>query len=153
MSNPSGAKGTKGETARVRWLQSRGWRYATRIPKKGNRDCGDLILDQTVPVMVESKETKSFTPSIFIKEMEAQISHAGAEFGFVMVKRRGTADVGQYYALTTVEQMLSLIERVWAPPLDEPTLNVSQRTTPPPVEAPTVIAPQRRKRVLKRRAT
>lgn len=119
MANPSGQKGTKGETARVNYLRARGWRYATRIPKKGNRDCGDMILDQVVPVMIESKETRAFTPSTFVAEMNAQIENAEAEFGFVIVKKKGTTDVGQYYALTTVEQMMSLIERVWVPPPPE----------------------------------
>lgn len=115
MANPSGRKGTAGETARVNYLKWRGWRYATRIPKAGARDRGDMILDQAVPVMIESKETKSFTPSTFIAEMKAQIENADAEFGFVIVKKRGTTDVGDYYALTTVDQMMQLIERVWAP--------------------------------------
>lgn len=75
-----------------------------------------MILDQAVPVMIESKETKAFTPSTFIAEMEAQIIHAQAEFGFVIVKKKGTTDVGKYYALSTVDQMMSLVERVWPPP-------------------------------------
>lgn len=120
MANKSGVKGTRGETDRVNYLKSRGWKYATRIPKAGAKDRGDLILDQAVPVMVESKETKAFTPSVFIAEMEAQIKNADAEFGFVVVKKKGTTDVGKYYTLTTVEQMMSLIERVWPPPADTP---------------------------------
>lgn len=119
MSNPSGKKGTWGETSRVNYLKARGWRYATRITKKGSRDCGDLILDQAVPVMIESKETRAFTPSTFIAEMEAQIENAAAEFGFVIVKKKGTTDVGKYYALTTVDEMMKLVERVWAPPPPE----------------------------------
>ena len=109
-------KGTHGETSRVKYLQSRGWRYATRIPKFGAKDRGDLVLDQAVPVMIESKETKSFTPSTFIAEMKAQIENASAEFGFVIVKRKGTTDVGKYYAITDVDNMMNLIERVWTPP-------------------------------------
>lgn len=116
MTNPAGKKGTAGETARVRYFISRGWRYATRIPKRGDRDKGDIILDQTVPVMIESKETRAFTPALFIDEMNEEIVNANAEFGFVIWKRRGTTDVGQYYALTTVEQMMELIERVWERP-------------------------------------
>lgn len=117
--NKSGQKGTSGETARVNYLKARGWRFATRIPKKGNRDCGDLILDQAVPVMIESKETRAFTPSTFVAEMNVQIENACAEFGFVIVKKKGTTDVGQYYALTTVDQIMGLVERVWSPPPPE----------------------------------
>lgn len=120
MSNPAGRKGTKGETDRVNYFRCRGWRYATRIPKAGAKDKGDLILDQAVPVMIESKETKAFTPSTFIAEMEAQIKNAEAEFGFVVVKKKGTTDVGRYYCLTTVDQMMSLVERVWTPPAPTP---------------------------------
>jgi len=96
-------------------MRSRGWLYATRIPKKGARDCGDMILDQAVPVMVESKEVKTFTPSTIVNEVAVQIENAKAEFGFAIVKRRGTTDVGKYYALTSVETMMSLIERVYRP--------------------------------------
>lgn len=109
-------KGTRGESDRVAWLRSRGWRHATRIPLKGSKDCGDLILDQGVPVMIESKETKAFTPSVVVDEVEVQIENAAAEFGFAIVKRRGTTDVGKYYAITTCEQMMGLVERVWEPP-------------------------------------
>jgi len=116
MANPSGRKGTKGETDRVNYFKSRGWKYATRIPKAGAKDKGDMILDQAVPVMIESKETKSFTPSTFISEMEDQIIHAQAEFGFVIVKKKGTTDVGKYYCLTTVDQIMSLLEKVYPQP-------------------------------------
>ncbi len=112
----SGRKGTKGETDRVNYFKSRGWKYATRIPKAGAKDKGDLILDQAVPVMIESKETKSFTPSTFIAEMEAQIINSDAKFGFVVVKKKGTTDVGKYYAITTVDHMMNLIEQVFDKP-------------------------------------
>ncbi len=120
MTNRAGVKGTRGETDRVNYFRSRGWRYATRIPKAGAKDKGDLILDQAVPVMIESKEVKAFTPSTFVSEMEAQIKNAESEFGFVVVKKKGTTDVGKYYALTTVDQMMSLVERVWTPPAATP---------------------------------
>jgi hypothetical protein len=137
VSNPSGKKGTWGETSRVRYLQGRGWKYATRITKKGAKDEGDLILDQAVPVMIESKETKAFTPSVFVKEMEAQIENAGAEFGFVIVKKRGTTNVGNYYALTTVEQMMGLIEQVWPP-------TSASQAPETPAPRPIKILPRRR---------
>ena len=109
-------KGTRGETDRVNYFKARGWKYATRIPTAGANDKGDLILDQAVPVMIESKEVKAFTPSTFIAEMEAQIKNSKADFGCVVVKKKGTTDVGKYYCLTTVDQMMSLLERVWSPP-------------------------------------
>lgn len=115
MVNRAKSKGTGGETASVQYMRSRGWLYATRIPSRGARDEGDMILDQAVPVMVEVKTVKAFTPSTFIAEVEAQIINAAAEFGFAIVKKRGTADVGKYYALTNVDQMMSLIERVYHP--------------------------------------
>lgn len=120
--NRSGRKGTKGETDRVNYFKSRGWYYATRIPKAGAKDKGDLILDQAVPIMIESKETKAFTPSTFVAEMEAQIENANACFGFVVVKKKGTTDVGKYYALTTVDHMMNLVEQVFTKP-DPPDHN------------------------------
>jgi hypothetical protein len=116
MANPAARKGTRGETDRVNYFKSRGWKYATRIPKAGAKDKGDMVLDQAVPVMIESKEVKAFTPSTFIAEMEAQIIHAQAEFGFVIVKKKGTTDVGKYYCLLTVDLMMDLLEKVYPPP-------------------------------------
>lgn len=108
-------KGTKGESDRVKYFRARGWHHATRIVKKGARDEGDIVLDHAVPVVVESKETKAFTPASFIAELEAEIANANGEFGFVIWKRRGTTAVGKYYCLTTVDQIMGLIERVWHP--------------------------------------
>ena len=132
MTNPSGNKGTKGETARVKYLVARGWKYATRIPKTGNRDKGDLILDQAVPVVIESKETKGFTPSSFLAELEAEIANANGEFGFVIAKKRGTTDVGQYYALTSVERMMWLVEQVYSKPDPEPRRKLLRRVRSTP---------------------
>ena len=118
MSNPSKRRGTKGESDRVKYLQARGWRYARRIVMEGAADKGDLILDQAVPVVIESKEVKArnFSPSTFIKECEAEIENAGAEFGFFIVKKVGTTNVGDYYALCTVDRMMWLIEQVYDKP-------------------------------------
>jgi hypothetical protein len=48
--------------------------------------------------------------------MEAQIINSDAKFGFVVVKKKGTTDVGKYYAITTVDHMMNLIEQVFDKP-------------------------------------
>lgn len=115
MSNPAKQKGTKGERDRVAYLRSRGWHFADRIVQHGSLDEGDIRLDPNVPIAIESKETKAFTPSQFITELTAEIENAHALTGFVIVKRRGTTDVGQYYALCTVDQIMTLVELAFDP--------------------------------------
>jgi hypothetical protein len=63
--------------------------------------------------MIEAKNEKTISLAQYIKEMDAQIVNADAETGFVIIKRRGTTDVGKYYALTTVEHANDLLRRVY----------------------------------------
>lgn len=126
MTNRAKAKGTAGETAIVRYLIERGWIHAKRITLKGNADEGDVVLGDGIPVMIESKMTKAFTPSVFVDEMNEEVANALAEFGCVVWKRRGTTNVGEWYCLTTVDQQMRLIERVWRRP---PKKKILQRRT------------------------
>jgi len=102
VANPAKKRGTEHESQCVRWLKRHGWGFARRITQKGAKDEGDIVLGDGVPIMVEAKNEKTITLALYAKEMEAQIENALAETGVVIIKRRGTTDVGQYYALTTV---------------------------------------------------
>lgn len=127
MTNP---KGRYQESQIVTWLIVRGWLYAKRIRQKGARDEGDIHLGDGVPVVIESKNTKSFNLAESVKETEAEIANAGAEFGYAVLKKRGTTDVGQYYAVTTVERMDWLIQQVYEQPTRTPKRRVLRRSTP-----------------------
>ena len=113
LTNPSKQRGTAHETQTVRWLKRHGWAFAKRITQKGNRDEGDISLGDGIPVMVEAKNEKEVTLGTYIREMDAQITNALAETGVVIIKRRGTQDVGKYYALTTVDHWNELALAVY----------------------------------------
>jgi len=105
--------GTAHETHTVRWLKRHGWPFAKRITQKGNRDEGDISLGDGIPIMVEAKNEKTIALAEYAKEMGAQVVNANAETGVVIIKRRGTTDVGQYYALSTVDHWNELALAVY----------------------------------------
>jgi hypothetical protein len=113
VTNRSKGIGTFHESHVVRWLKRNGWPYARRITLKGARDEGDIALGDGVPVAVEAKAEKTITLAEYIRELEVEIVNANAETGVVIIKRRGTTDVGQYYALTTVEHWNALTLAVY----------------------------------------
>jgi hypothetical protein len=104
VANPGKKRGTEHESHTVSWLKINGWPYARRITQKGRRDEGDIRLADGVPVMIEAKNEKTITIGTYIRELDAQCENAGFFQGAVIIKRRGTTDVGQYYLLTTVNR-------------------------------------------------
>lgn len=104
MANRAKQRGTAHESRIVQWLRVHGWPYARRITQKGSRDEGDIRLADGVPVMIEAKNEKSITIGAYIAELDAQCVNADCDQGVVIIKRRGTTDVGKYYLLTTVDR-------------------------------------------------
>lgn len=109
-------KGTAHETNVVNWLRNHGWRHARRHPPKGLRDEGDIALEDGVPVTIEAKNRKAIDLAAFLHELEAEIVNGDAETGCVVVKRRGTTDPGQFYAVTTFAMWNDLIRQVYEKP-------------------------------------
>ena len=118
--NRAKARGTSHETHVVSWLKINGWPYARRITQKGNKDEGDARLADGVPVVIEGKNEKAITIGTYIRELEDECSNAGFFQGVVIIKRRGTTDVGQYYALTTVSRWNDLARRAISVPPQPP---------------------------------
>lgn len=113
MVNKAKKTGTEHESRTVIWFKAHGWLYARRIVMKGQRDEGDIDLGNGIPVVLEAKNEKTVSLAGYIKELDAEIVNANAETGFVIIKRRGTRDVGKYYALTTVEHANTLLRQVY----------------------------------------
>jgi hypothetical protein len=113
MVNRAKKTGTAHESRSVTWLKRNGWPYARRITMKGQRDEGDIDLGNGIPVVVEAKAEKAIDLAGYVKELGAEIVNADAETGVVIIKRRGTTDVGKYYALTTVENWNNLARQVY----------------------------------------
>lgn len=107
MSNPSKQRGTAWETAVVRWLNDHGFPYAERRTLAGTADKGDIT---GIPgVVLECKNTKSISLAQFIDELEVEMSNARADLGAVVIKRRGTTNVADAYAVMPMRIFARLI--------------------------------------------
>ena len=124
MGNKNTALGTHHETTVKMWLREHGWPYADRKAKNGSLDLGDLRLSERIPFVIEAKSSRSTTEkaalSTFIKELEAEVVNDHAAAGAVVIKKRGTTDVGEYYALMPVKYLNHLLERAYGEQVQEP---------------------------------
>ena len=107
MTNP---KGTKLETASVNWLKEHGWQWARRIVKEGTKDKGDVTLGDGIPVTIECKNEKAMNISGAQRELAVEMANAGHKWGFAIHKKRGTTDVGKYYAVLPVEVLMDILD-------------------------------------------
>lgn len=108
MTNP---KGTQLETAAVRWFRDHGWCNARRIVKEGVRDKGDVTLGDGIPVTIEAKNTKAINLAGGQKELKAEMANADHPWGFTIHKKRGTTDVGEYYAVLPVAVLNAILRQ------------------------------------------
>ena len=107
MSNPSKAKGTAAETAVVNFFR-RWWPHVERRALAGNADKGDLT---GIPGWTaEVKACKRIELAAWVDELEAEIANAGADTGVLIIKRRGTTDVGRWYAVLPVARYVTLLK-------------------------------------------
>lgn len=80
-------KGTWAETATVDYFQHSGFPHADRLTLKGNKDRGDVGL--CPGVIAEVKNDKSMDIAGWLRETEVERGHAGAVWGFLVVKPPG----------------------------------------------------------------
>lgn len=103
MTNPNARKGRRAEIAVAEYLAEHGHPYAEPTRRSGwADDRGDI--DGIPGVVVEVKDQQRHTLPAWLRELEVEIVNAGATTGVLIVKRRGTSDVGQWFAITTVER-------------------------------------------------
>ena len=90
------AKGTSAETAVVKYLKST-WKIpAERRALTGALDKGDISgIDD---VVLEVKNHKTMTLGQWMEELKTEVDNADAATGVVVHKRKGTTDVGEWYA-------------------------------------------------------
>ena len=107
MVNRSKAKGTAAETAVVGYLQRRGWVHAERRALAGNLDKGDIA--GVTGVCLEVKSCKTIDLAGWLAEALVEQRNAGAHVGAVVVKKRGTTDPADWYAVLTFRQLCDLL--------------------------------------------
>ena len=107
MTNP---KGTKLETAAVNWLRAHGWQWARRLVKEGQRDKGDVSLGDGIPVTIECKNERALNIAGGQRELAEEMRNSGNKWGFTIHKKRGTTDVGEYYAVLPVRVLMDILD-------------------------------------------
>jgi Holliday junction resolvase len=95
-------KGANNERGLVAWLRARGRPHIERRLSGGPGDRGDIT--GWPGVVLEAKSCVRLELAAWIDQLETEIVEAGADTGAVIVKRRGTTDIGAHYAVMTVDR-------------------------------------------------
>lgn len=114
MSNPSKQRGTRAETALVKWARANGFAGADRQPLRGSRDQGDAHLGPGVIVEVKSHRLPTGYPTrgqldTWMNQTRDEALNADADLGILVVKRPGTQDVGRWFAHVETIDWLTLL--------------------------------------------
>lgn len=107
MSNPSKQKGTAAETAVVKYFKENGFAQVERRALQGSLDKGDI--SGIEDVCLEIKDHKTMSLSGWLKELEVEMKNSQALTGAVIHKKRGTLNVGEWYATMPVEVYTNLL--------------------------------------------
>jgi hypothetical protein len=101
-------KGTAAETAVVNWLKDKGREHVERRSLNGSNDRGDIA---GLPgLVIEVKNHARMELSQWLSELEVEIRNDNANTGVVIHKKKGTTDVGDWYATMPVSVWFDLIE-------------------------------------------
>lgn len=104
-------KGTAAETAVVRYLKEKGYVNCERRSLNGANDRGDIAgIESTV---IEVKNHARMELAQWVAELEVEIANDNAATGVVIHKKRGTTNVGDWYATMPVYLWVELME-VWS---------------------------------------
>lgn len=117
MSNPSKAKGTAAETAILKYVRANGFPWAERLALSGAADCGDISLLPGRLIVLEAKAHASAATgqpgdaqlADWMRQTRSERVNAGADYGVLVVKRKGTADPGRWFAYVTADQFAMLL--------------------------------------------
>ena len=97
MTSPQKRKGSAAELAVAKWLRKLGWIHAERSRAGWTDDRGDIV---GMPgVCIEVKNEKKIDLPGYLRELEVEIANAQAWTGTVIVKRRGSMNVDDWYAV------------------------------------------------------
>ena len=97
MTSPQKRKGSAAELAVAKWLRKLGWIHAERSRAGWTDDRGDI--DGMPGVCIEVKNEKKIDIPGYLRELEVEIANAQAWTGTVIVKRRGSMNVDDWYAV------------------------------------------------------
>lgn len=112
MANPSKDKGTRAETAVVRYLGEHGVR-AERKALHGSADEGDVRADLAdgVTACIEVKARKRVDLAKWMAETAAERDNAGAGVGILVVKPAGVGRPGRWWACMELDDLMEAMGR------------------------------------------
>lgn len=100
-------KGTAAETAVVKYLKEKGYVNCERRSLNGVNDRGDIAGIESV--VIEVKNHARMELAQWISELLVEIANDNADTGVVIHKKRGTTNVGQWYATMPVDIWVDLL--------------------------------------------
>jgi hypothetical protein len=121
VTSPQKRKGSAAELAVAKWLRKLGWVHAERSRAGWQDDRGDI--DGMPGVCIEVKAEKKIDIPGYLRELEVEIENAKAWTGTVIIKRRGSMNVNDWYAVMPAKIWAELLLM-----LDQPNQN---SVTPP----------------------
>jgi hypothetical protein len=121
VTSPQKRKGSAAELAVAKWLRKLGWIHAERSRAGWQNDRGDI--DGMPGVCIEVKAEKKIDIPGYLRELEIEIENAKAWTGTVIIKRRGSMNVDDWYAVMPAKIWAELLLM-----LDQPNQN---SVTPP----------------------
>ena len=101
-------KGTAAETAVVKYLKEKGYKNCERRSLSGIHDRGDIAGINSV--VIEVKNHARMELSQWVSELLTEIKNDKAKTGVVIHKKRGTTDVGEWYATMPVDIWVELLD-------------------------------------------
>ena len=116
MTSPQKRKGSAAELAVAKWLRKLGWIHAERSRAGWQDDRGDI--DGMPGVCIEVKAEKKIDIPGYLRELEVEMENAKAWTGTVIIKRRGSMNVDDWYAVMPAKIWGELMLM-----LDEPNQN------------------------------
>ena len=116
MTSPQKRKGSAAELAVAKWLRKLGWIHAERSRAGWQDDRGDI--DGLPGICIEVKAEKKIDIPGYLRELEVEIANAKAWTGTVIIKRRGSTNVDDWYAVMPAKIWGELMVM-----LDEPNEN------------------------------
>jgi hypothetical protein len=121
VTSPQKRKGSAAELAVAKWLRKLGWIHAERSRAGWQDDRGDI--DGMPGVCIEVKAEKKIDIPGYLRELEVEMENAKAWTGTVIIKRRGSTNVDDWYAVMPAKIWGELLLM-----LDQPNQNSA---TPP----------------------
>jgi len=121
VTSPQKRKGSAAELAVAKWLRKLGWIHAERSRAGWQDDRGDI--DGLPGICIEVKAEKKIDIPGYLRELEVEMANAKAWTGTVIIKRRGSTNVDDWYAVMPA--------KVWGELLfmfDQPTQNLGTPT-------------------------